>query len=177
MHAARNRTRFHEAAAPVRPGDNCLLSPATEAFDVADCPELIRIHPSAEMLQASQQHAERVIRSGVMSYDPKYISRGYVFLWKFELWRLRDLDAILHSDLDVDILPPRLPPARVADEWAQSIPAMVAKARRGELRQLGYADSSTPWNGGVSAWSNGRMGSGAFSVSGGVEYRWAAAGQ
>ena len=155
VHAARNRTRFHEAATPLSPSHNCLLSHATEVFDGADCPELIQIHPSAEMLQASRQHAKRVIRSGVMSYDPKYISRGYVFLWKFELWRLRDFDAILHSDLDVDLSPPRLDLSRVADEWAQSIPAMVAKARRGELRQVGFRDASTPWNGGVSAWSNG----------------------
>ena len=155
VHAARNRTRFHEAATPLSPRHNCLLSHATEVFDGADCPELIQIHPSAEMLQASRQHAKRVIRSGVMSYDPKYISRGYVFLWKFELWRLRDFDAILHSDLDVDVSPPRLDLSRVADEWAQSIPAMVAKARRGKLRQVGFRDASTPWNGGVSAWSNG----------------------
>ena len=40
------------------------------------------------MRKVSLAHAKRVIGGGVMSYNQEYIERGYVFLWKWELFRL-----------------------------------------------------------------------------------------
>lgn len=149
VHSARGTA--NESAARSDKGWTCHLSSATETFDRNDCPGARVVQPTRGMLAASAAHADRVIRSGVMSYHPKYIQRGYVFLWKWELFRLDEFDAILHADLDVDLLPPGARPAPViAHEWATRLPPLAELARgpRG-LRQLGYADATTPWNGGM----------------------------
>ena len=67
---------------------DCRFNMDTERLDVADCPGVRIITPTRRMLNVSAQHAERIIASGLMSYYPNYIRRGYVFLWKFEYWRL-----------------------------------------------------------------------------------------
>ena len=131
----------------------CRFNIDTERLDLADCPGVRIISPTARMLNVSLQHAERVVGSGKMSYYPNYIRRGYVFLWKWEYWRLgREFDAVLHADLDVDLLPsPTLAP-RIATEWSERLPPLVSLARRSgadSLRMLGYSDVSTPYNGGL----------------------------
>ena len=133
---------------------SCRFSRDTERLDLRDCPGMRIITPTARMVNASERHAARVVGSGRMSYNPAYIRRGYVFLWKWELWRLgHEFDAVLHSDLDVDLLPsPRLAP-EVALEWAAQLPPLVQRASAGTglhgegLRMLGYANSWSPWNG------------------------------
>ena len=135
---------------------DCRFNTHTEQFDIADCPGVRIITPTRRMLNASAQHAERVIASGLMSYYPDYIRRGYVFLWKFEYWRLK-YDAILHADLDVDLLPSPMLAHRIASEWAERLPPLVSLAKGGReggtvpkgLRMLGYGDSTTPYNGGL----------------------------
>ena len=136
---------------------DCRFSADTELLDLADCPGMRIIEPTARMINASRQHAARVVASGVMSYYPAYIWRGYVFLWKWELWRLgHEFDAVLHSDLDINLLPaPHLAP-KIALEWARKLPPMVKRASPGaggaqgeRMHMVGYADASTPWNGGL----------------------------
>lgn len=108
-----------------------------------------------------------------------HVACPQVTLWKWELLRLgADYDAILYSDLDVDLLPLRPMDQidlarRVADEWSARLPPLIARSRgerggaagdalgtatsststaaagRSELRMLGYADSTTPLNAGV----------------------------
>lgn len=129
----------------------CLMTAATETFDPADCPGVKLIYASHALQQASQRHAERVIEGGVMSYNRPYISRGQVFLWKWELWQLgARYDAILYADLDVFVSTPgAFEPHRVAGQWAATVPRLVAHARAGELEMMSFADTTTPVNGGV----------------------------
>ena len=101
--AERRQKASESVAIPAYEGKlrkNCLFNTATEKLDLADCPGVRIIRPTSRMLNISLRHAERVIASGVMSYYPDYIRRGYVFLWKWEYWRLK-YDAVLHADLDV----------------------------------------------------------------------------
>ena len=46
----------------------------------ADCPGLRIYHPQASLVAASAAHVERVVRSGVMSYNPRYMQTGQVRL-------------------------------------------------------------------------------------------------
>lgn len=71
-----------------QPGTVCRLSDATEQLDVRDCPGVRLLTPTPAMRKVSLAHAKRVIGGGVMSYNQEYIERGYVFLWKWELFRL-----------------------------------------------------------------------------------------
>ena len=64
-----------------------------------------------------------------------------VLLYKFELWRLgSEYDAILFSDLDVDLYPP-LPiapdPNLVARAWGKQLRRVVSLARRRSLHIAG----------------------------------------
>eukprot|EP00900_Chrysochromulina_parva_P001983 jgi/Chrpa1/11786/Chrysochromulina_OHIO_Genome00019391-RA len=162
-----------------QPGTVCRLSDATEQLDVRDCPGVRLLTPTPAMRKVSLAHAKRVIGGGVMSYNQEYIERGYVFLWKWELFRLgRRYDAVLHTDLDTDVLPRFSPsPHALAAEWAVELTKLVsaanstsggaraldgassdvwggashdsAAAAREPLRMLGYADVTTPYNGGM----------------------------
>ena len=71
-----------------QPGTVRRLSDATEQLDVRDCPGVRLLTPTPAMRKVSLAHAKRVIGGGVMSYNQEYIERGYVFLWKWELFRL-----------------------------------------------------------------------------------------
>ena len=44
----------------------------------SDCPGLRIYHPSPSLVAASAAHVARVIRSGVMSYNPRYMQTGQV---------------------------------------------------------------------------------------------------
>ena len=151
---------------------DCRFNMDTERLDVADCPGVRIVTPTRRMLNVSAQHAERVIASGLMSYYPDYIRRGYVFLWKFEYWRLK-YDAILHADLDVDLLPSPMLAHRIASEWAERLPPLVSLAKGGGeggnnvLRMLGYSDPTTPYNGGLFwAFPSGEARGGSFYKDG-----------
>ena len=71
--------------------------------------------PSKRLKSAAQSHIDRVVRSGVMSYNSSaFMSRMAVVMWKWELWRhglseeggkASGYNAILFADLDVDVLP------------------------------------------------------------------------
>lgn len=151
---------------------DCRFNMDTERLDVADCPGVRIITPTRRMLNISAQHAERIIASGLMSYYPNYIRRGYVFLWKFEYWRLK-YDAILHADLDVDLLPSPMLAHRIASEWAERLPPLVSLAKGGQeggkniLRMLGFTDQTTPYNGGLFwAFPSGEAKGGSFYQEG-----------
>ena len=154
----------------------------------SDCPGLRLIRPSPSLVDAAAAHSRRVIRSGVMSYNAQHMRTAQVFLWKWELLRLgAEYDAILFSDLDVDLLPARqanggggalgrataaLMATRIASEWAERVPGLIARRRGGDggvsgggggsvsggggggdgssgLVMLGYSDITTPLNGGL----------------------------
>ena len=127
----------------------------------ADCPGLRIVRPSPSMVSASVAHAERVIRGGVMSYNEQRVRAAYVMLWKWELLRLGgEYDAILFSDLDVDLMPTwglsegvtQSLVHAVGPEWAEQLPKLMNRKASGDesgLLMLGYSDATTPLNGGL----------------------------
>jgi hypothetical protein len=148
------------------------------SFDDRDCPGLRFVQPSSALREAASAHVQRVIDGGVMSYDQQHMQAGQVFLYKWELLRLgRELDAVLYSDLDVDLYPELLPPqpqrlpSHVALEWSVRLPKLVDARHRGRREpgrgvggvggggtapadvggavMVGYADATTPLNGGL----------------------------
>ena len=60
----------------------CLMSNSTDEVDMRDCPGVRRIHAGAQLRRAAALHEKRVIRSGVMSYNPAYIRRMSKVLFK-----------------------------------------------------------------------------------------------
>ena len=107
------------------------------------------------MAHLSQLHARRVIASGVMSYNAEKIRAMYVTLWKWELMRLRNLEAILFADLDIDLLPDATQAAAVAAEWAVRVPQLLLELHEGTraddegVSYVGYGDVTTPLNTGL----------------------------
>ena len=155
-------SRAHEADAAVANavGEQGATSTTCrfDAVDERDCPGIQRVLVSSDLIAASQAHVQRVISSGVMSYDAKYMRRMVVQLWKWELFRLGEYDVLLYSDLDVDLLPPPTPGIpwsrmleSVAAEWAQGLHQLMPKPPGAEASHvhMGYADATTPLNGGV----------------------------
>ena len=65
-------------------GTICLMSNATEELDTRDCPGVRQIHAGVQLRRAVQLHEDRVIRSGVMSYNPAYMRRMSKVLFKWE---------------------------------------------------------------------------------------------
>ena len=51
-------------------GKICLMSNATEELDMRDCPGVRVIHAGPQLQRVVQLHEDRVIKSGVMSYNP-----------------------------------------------------------------------------------------------------------
>ena len=168
-----------------QPSKLCRLSLETERLDERDCPGMRRLLPTRAMRVASRAHASRVIASGVMSYHPAYVQRHETTLWKWELLRLgHRYDAVLHTDVDTDILPsPGPSAAQVAAEWVRELPPLVARSRRGRLRLLGFADITTPLNAGLywvfppdDAGAFYREGLSVLSAPWNASYGWARAG-
>ena len=70
------------------------------------CPTALRVlRATPRMERAAEAHIQRVIASGVMSYNPAYVRAHMVTLYKWELMRLHYYDAVLFVDLDIDLLP------------------------------------------------------------------------
>ena len=138
-------------------GEICLMSNATEELDMRDCPGVRQIHAGAQLRRAVQLHEERVIRSGVMSYNPGYMRRMSKVLFKWELVRQNDYAAILFSDVDVDLLPAfvRGREAEEADEvsrmWGIQLPKLLnaAKHPTTPFNLMGYGDPTSPWVAGL----------------------------
>ena len=68
-------------------------------------------------------------------------------LYKWELFSVTRLDAVLFADLDVDLFPPRLSAAAVADEWGARLPVLLGA--RPPIHLVGRPDFSSPINGGL----------------------------
>ena len=138
-------------------GTVCLMSNATEELDVRDCPGVRQIHAGEQLRRAVQLHEERVIRSGVMSYNPAYMRRMSKVLFKWELMRQSDYAAILFSDVDVDLLPAFVrgreaaEAAEVSREWGVRLPEILNAARHPTtpFNLLGYGDPTSPWVAGL----------------------------
>ena len=89
------------------------------------------------------------------------------------LTRRLKYDAILHADLDVDLLPSPMLAHRIASEWAERLPPLVSLANGGQeggkniLRMLGFTDQTTPYNGGLFwAFPSGEAKGGSFYQEG-----------
>ena len=134
-------------------GHVCRLADATEQLNLGDCPGLRIISPSAEMQAAAHWHIERVIRMGIMSYNPAYMRRMEPTLYKWELLRLgREFNAILFSDLDVELLPSTVNVRAAAREWLSKLPSLIVRANHAthrpaqkKLRFLGFSDITSPF--------------------------------
>ena len=82
------------------------------------------------MHQAAHYHVRRGIHSGIMSYNSAYMRRMEPTIFKWELMRLGSkYDAILFSDIDVDLLPSAVDTAMAANEWMVRLPRVFAHAR------------------------------------------------
>ena len=147
------RRHRHDTAS----GTICLMSNATEELDTRDCPGVRQIHAGVQLRRAVQLHEERVIRSGVMSYNPAYMRRMSKVLFKWELMRQSDYAAILFSDLDVDLLPAFVrgreaeEVEKVSREWGVRLPELLSAARHPTtpFNLLGYGDPTSPWVAGL----------------------------
>ena len=89
-----------------------------------------------------------------MSYNARTIRLGQVNLWKWELLSLgASYEAVLYADLDVDLLPldAAADAQLIALEWAARLPALLSRTARATppRHHVGYADSTTPLNGGM----------------------------
>lgn len=51
------------------------MSNLTEQLDASDCPGLRQVVAGAPLQLAVARHVERVVASGVMSYNPSYMRR------------------------------------------------------------------------------------------------------
>ena len=133
----------------------CLLSNSTEELDERDCPGVRLIHASTQLRRAVQLHVDRVVASGVMSYNPTYMHRMGKVLYKWELMRQTEYDAIVFADLDVDLMPAfggsGESSEEVGREWAARLPELVGAARHPTLpfHLLGYGDLTSPWVAGL----------------------------
>ena len=148
-----------------------------ETFTPADCPGMKFIHPRPALVRATEQHAARVIAGRVMSYNPQYIRRMAIGLYKWELWRLgHSYDAVLYADVDADVMPtyPRAADATlVAREWARRLPALMASTHDGDGGGgggnvgggLGGGGNSRRGGGGIGGGDSGKGGGGAESVA------------
>jgi len=158
-------------AIPQPPFSTCLMSNLTEQLDPSDCPGLRQVVAGAPLQLAVARHVERVVASGVMSYNPRYMRRMGQVLYKWELLRLSEYDAILFADLDVDLLPANAHPDRVGREWAARLPQLLEQARGGDqhttlaadgassgavpggtrppVHVVGYGDLTSPWVAGL----------------------------
>ena len=158
----RGQSYTAHAAQVRRPSNNadgtiCLTSNATEELDTRDCPGVRKIWAGAQLRRAVQLHEDRVIKSGVMSYDPEYIRRMAKVLFKWELMRQNDYAAILFSDLDVDLLPSFVrgqeaaEAERVSHEWGARLPELLRAAGHPTtpFNLLGYGDATSPWVAGL----------------------------
>ena len=147
------RRHRHDTAS----GTICLMSNATEELDTRDCPGVRQIHAGVQLRRAVQLHEDRVIRSGVMSYNPAYMRRMSKVLFKWELMRQSDYAAILFSDLDVDLLPTFVrgqeakEVEKVSREWGVRLPELLSAARHPTtpFNLLGYGDQTSPWVAGL----------------------------
>ena len=120
-----------------------------DRLDLRDCPGLRIEHVAPPLAAASRHHVSRVIASGVMSYDPKYMRSHMGTLYKWDVFRLVDqdhsFDALLFTDIDVDVMPhDAAKAAAISAEWAKRLPPLLARARRDGLRYVGYGDLTSP---------------------------------
>ena len=111
-----------------------------------DCPGAVTLRPSAALVAHVAAHvAAQVRRQPQRRLD--FLRRMGGQLYKWELFSLTRLDAVLFADLDVDLFPPRLSAAAVAAEWAARLPAIFGA--RPPIHLVGRPDFSSPINGGL----------------------------
>lgn len=152
-----------------------------EELSAADCAWRL-VEPTAAMAAAARAHVRRVVKGGVMSYNPVYMAKMGPTLYKWELMRMGrgrggdsadgangangaggaarsdaggelGFDALLFSDLDVDLLPSHdVSAAAVAAEWRTALPPLIRQSRgsasssgKRRLRVLGYGDVTSPF--------------------------------
>ena len=106
-----------------------------------DCRGAVTLRPSAALVAVVQAHvATQVRRQPQGRLD--FLRRMGGQLYKWELFSLTRLDAVLFADLDVDLFPPRLSAAAVAAEWAARLPAILGA--RPPIHLVGRPDFPRP---------------------------------
>jgi hypothetical protein len=135
-------------------GQTCWLSSETEVLDMRDCPGLQLYQPSAALVESARFHVRRAIAGGIVSTGPEYMRRMQVTIHKWELLRLGEAyDAILFTDLDVDVMPSHADAAAVAREWSTHLPPLAARRGRAKGRRrldrrlhlLSFGDATSPF--------------------------------
>ena len=144
------RHRGRSASSPT--GSCSRVDAATERLSALDCPNLRHIHPKPRLIHAAQAHVRRAAAAARHRGDEAralYIERLGPTLYKWELIRHAEYDAVLFSDLDVELLPLQHDAALLRAEWATQLPLLVAAARGAPGMMVGSADSNTPLNSGL----------------------------
>ena len=130
-----------------------VLSSETEEFDARDCPELLLVTPTPALVSAVEHYTRRR-RAQLLALGRRtaFFDRLASTLYKWECVRLAaEGDALLFTDLDVDILPTSLDAASVGREWAKELPPLIARSRDPlkPLWMVGSADATSVLNAGV----------------------------
>lgn len=132
-----------------------------DALDLDDCPELRLITPSPALHRAVRDFMARRQAQLKHRRAVAWNNRMGTTLYKWELMAHGSMyDALLFSDLDVELLPPWLNPAAVAAEWSHHLVDLVGRTKReharGEqqqhqplVRMVASPDWSSPVNAGL----------------------------
>ena len=141
------------------------LPPDGDELDLQDCPELRLITPSPAlrhavrdfMVRRHEQFAATKPAFGTSKQAMAWLDRMGTTLYKWELMAQGDkYDALLFSDLDMELLPPWLHYGNVANEWASQLTNLVGRTRgvtgggsQALVRLVASPDWSSPVNAGL----------------------------
>ncbi|KAL1510250.1 hypothetical protein AB1Y20_006574 [Prymnesium parvum] len=146
-----------------RPGAGWCASDATGRLPTGrddarleDCPELQLVAPSGKLRAAVRAFTARRQAQLPNKGAARWFARMAPTLFKWELMAKGAMyDAILFSDLDVDLSPPWLESAHVRAEWHQSLSRLRSKLNsapsgaRASVRLVASPDWSSPVNAGL----------------------------
>ena len=126
--------------------DLLLLSDSKECFRVAalECPQLLHVPIAPELLQAVESCRERCPIHPRAASPHRCDQRYWQRMLRWQLFSQGVYDAILVTDLDVDLAPPRSHLGRISRHWARVLPRLV----HSRIRLVGSPDAGSPLNGG-----------------------------
>ncbi|KAL3898711.1 MAG: hypothetical protein SGPRY_012785, partial [Prymnesium sp.] len=125
--------------------------PMNDTLDKRDCPELKLILPSHALRRAVRRFIISRMSQLGSDLSRRWNARMGTTLYKWELMSLgADYDAVLYTDLDVNVMPESLNPATVGAMWARSLPSLICKPHglSNCTRLIANPDWSSPVNAG-----------------------------